>query len=103
MGFGVGDLYKIINKSIGQRLTKSIQNLVGILSQTWSQNDSQNESRDPPRSDRKREQTRTEQSLKKRACRCAQGHAEFAANLGREGGFPSNPAGPDPAGALKTL
>ena len=42
-------------------------------------------------------------TLKKMPCRCAQGHASSAAKVGREAGFPPNPAGSDPAGALKTL
>ena len=58
---------------------------------------------DPPGSDQKRDQKRSEKSLKKRACRCAQGHAKSAPELSREGRFPLNPAGPDPAAALKTL
>ena len=32
-----------------------------------------------------------------------QGRARSAPELGREAGFPPNPAGSDPAGALKTL
>ena len=44
-----------------------------------------------------------ENHWKKKACRCAQGHAGHAPKVGREAGFPPNRAGPDPAGALKTL
>ena len=90
-------------KNLLKTLKKTIQKWVGILSKKWSQNDSQNESRDPPGSDQKRDQKRSEKSLKKRPCRCARGHAGHAAKVSREAGFPPNPAGSDPAGALKTL
>ena len=57
----------------------------------------------PQGATKKRDQKRSEKSMKKRVCRCSQGHAAHAAKVSREAGFPPNPAGSDPAGALKTL
>ena len=97
------------------KYVKKLKKSIKKCSKKQSQNESEFEARNgakmapkmspgtPQGATKNETKNEAKKSLEKRACRCSRGHAGFATELSREAGFPPNPAGSDPAGALKTL